>query len=294
MSLRYRGYREDESSSVGTVATVLVGAIAGLAVGVLLAQRMGGLSGIRSRLRQRFAHDEEETLGRGYDAEVADYEDDLEDEEQYGSEAGGGELEERVLEAFLNDPVLCERAVDIGSVGEGIIELSGWVNTEDESHHAVTLARGVPGVDTVVNRISVGDREQELDSNARRAGEVDPALPQGRWEGQQVGTGRRRQGSSTEIDRHADPRVTLEDRWLNEREAMRNAAEETSGIAERRRKNTPPAKGDRTGGAPIAPTGVPKGDHVADPIENDRKAARTEAARDTTREGTEMRDPGTP
>jgi len=100
MTLRYRGYREDESSSVGTVATVLVGAIAGLAVGVLLAQRMGGLSGIRSRLRQRFS-EEEEQLGRGYDAEVADYEDDLEDEE-YGVEAGGGQLEDRVLEAFLS------------------------------------------------------------------------------------------------------------------------------------------------------------------------------------------------
>ena len=39
--------------------------------------------------------------------------------------------------------------------------------------------------------------------------------------------------------------------------------------------------GDRTGGAPVAPTGVPKGDHVANPLEADRQAARVEATKDT-------------
>jgi hypothetical protein len=38
-----------------------------------------------------------------------------------------------------------------------------------------------------------------------------------------------------------------------------------AGIAERRHREMKSVKGDRTGGSPIAPTGVPKGDHVAEP-----------------------------
>ena len=64
-------------------------------------------------------------------------------------------LEERVLEAFRNDPILSERAIDIGAIGDGIIELTGWVHEADEATHAVTITRGVPGVETVVNRLDV-------------------------------------------------------------------------------------------------------------------------------------------
>lgn len=244
-------YREEESSSVGTVATVLVGALAGFAVGVLVAQRMGGLSGLRSRLRRAATEEDERAgYGRGYDAEVADY-DELEDADEYAAAEGGrmgGFLEQRVLEAYVNDPILSERAVDIGSVGEGIIELSGWVNTEDEAHHAVTLARGVPGVDTVVNRLSIGERESMYDEAARRVAEGDPSLTDARWEGQQIGTGRRRQGSSDEMDRHADPRLELEDRWLSEQEAIRHAADDVAGLAERRKRAPRGAKGEQAQG----------------------------------------------
>jgi hypothetical protein len=41
------------------------------------------------------------------------------------------------------------------------------------------------------------------------------------------------------MDRHADPKPALEDRWLSEAEAVRNAAEEIDTIsAERRRRGT--------------------------------------------------------
>ena len=93
-----------------------------------------------------------------------------------------------------------------------------------------------------------------------------------RWEGNRVGTGKRRQGTSAEPDRHADPKPHLEDRWLSEQEALRNAAEETE-RAERRASTKAVKKGGRTDGSPVAPTGVPKADHVADP----------EAAKDNTR-----------
>ena len=91
------------------------------------------------------------------------------------------------------------------TVEDGIIELTGWVNSDDESHQAVAVARGVPGVETVVNRLAIRNDEDLFDDAAQRYEDGDPALTEGHWEGQLVGTGRRRQGNSTEVDRHADP-----------------------------------------------------------------------------------------
>jgi len=144
-------------------------------------------------------------------------------------------LEERVLEAFNNDPILAERAIDIGSMGNGIIELAGWVDSDDEAEHAMTIARGVPGVDTVLNRLLVDDEEQQIGDNVRRFKEGDPSLTESHWEGQQVGTGKRRLGTSEEPDRHSDPKPVLESRWLNETEAVRNSADDISEIAADRR-----------------------------------------------------------
>ena len=134
-----------------------------------------------------------------------------------------------------------------------------------ESEHAVTIARGVPGVDTVINRIALGDEERRFDDAARRARAGDPALTETHWEGRTVGTGRRRQGTSDEPDRHAGPKTELQDRWLQVDDAVRNAADETSGLGERRAGVKRSVRGDRTGGAPVAPSGVPKADHVAQP-----------------------------
>jgi hypothetical protein len=170
-----------------------------------------------------------------------------------------------VLEAFRNDPVLCERAIDIGGIGEETIELAGWVTSDEEAEHAVIIARGVPGVSTVLNRIAVGDEEERIEDHTRRFAEGDDALTETHWEGHTVGTGRRRQGSSDEPDRHADPRVELKERWTSADVEVAEAADDTAGIAERRHREKKSVKGDRTGGSPISPTGVPKGDHVAKP-----------------------------
>jgi osmotically-inducible protein OsmY len=251
---RYR-FRDD-SSTGSTIATVLLGAVAGFAVGMYVAQRVGGLSGLKSRLKKArpgdgslperqfdFAGDEfDEVEGEGDLAEREALSAE-EDEDFNGMDAVEGEddgvplLEERVLEAFNNDPVLAERAIDIGSVGTGIIELAGWVDSDDEAEKAMTLARGVPGVQTVVNRLMVDDEEQQIGENVRRFNAGDPALTEARWEGQQVGTGKRRQGTSDEVDRHADPKPGLEDRWLSEREALKNAAEEIPSRKGKQRRN---------------------------------------------------------
>ncbi len=257
-------YRDDESSSTGTIVGVLAGAVAGFAVGMLVAQRVGGFSGLTSKLRRRGAAPIETGPRSPYDtaAEVDGF-DDFEDDDFEDDESDGG-LEERVLEAFRNDPILCERAIDIGSIGEGMIELAGWVEDDDEAHHAVTIARGVPGVDTVVNRIALGDEESRFEEAARRFDEGDSASVETHWEGNTVGTGRRRQGTSKELDRHADPKVPLESRWSQTDDAIRNAAEDVDAItAERRARTKKAVRGDRASGAPSSPTGVPKADHVA-------------------------------
>ena len=258
--LRFRD--EDDSRGLLYLAT---GAALGVAAGIFIAQRFGGVSAIASRVRSRF--------GRTADEELED-EDEIETEEE--SFEGSDELEDRVLEAFRNDPILSERAVDIGAIGTGIIELTGWVHSDEESQHAVTLTRGVPGVETVVNRLDLRERVEQLEESRRRLERGDDDLTEARWEGQRVGTGRRRQGTSAEFDRHADPKPNLEDRWLGEQQAIDNAAEDIDAItAERRRTPKRGAKGDRTGGAPVAPTGVPKGDHVADP-ESAQDSARAD------------------
>lgn len=252
-------YRDRGPSGSGLAMSVAAGALVGFVAGVFVAQRTGGFAALTAKLRG--------TLGRpvdeDYDAEEFESEDEFEGDESFTAAT----LEERVLEAYMNDPILSERAVDIGEIGEGIIELAGWVETESESEHAVTVARGVPDVDTVVNRLTIGAEEELLEENFERFADGDPALTEARWEGQGVGTGKRRQGTSKDIDRHADPRTDMSDKWLSEREAMKNAAEDTEGSAERRTKAKKTQKADRTGGAPIAPGGVPKADHVASPLD---------------------------
>ncbi|MFL5578939.1 MAG: BON domain-containing protein [Gemmatimonadaceae bacterium] len=289
MTFRYRD--SNESSSTGFLF-LAVGAAAGVAAGMFLAQRFGGLGAVAQRVRERFdTSTQEERLARRHarfeDYEGVDEEDEIEDEldaaDPYAS--ADEELEERVLEAFRNDPILAERAVDIGAVGEGIIELTGWVHAENEADHAVTLTRGVPGVETVVNRLAIRREEDELTRTAQRVAEGDPALTEARWEGQGIGTGRRRQGNSAEPDRHADPRAELQDRWMEDREAIRNAAEDLDEIRAERRSRTKrgAARGDRTGGAPVAPTGVPKADHVAEPASAETQAVlREQTGRDTS------------
>jgi len=260
---------EEEESSSRSALFLAIGAAAGFAAGVLMAERFGGFKGLTDRIKDTFGggagEEEEEFDYEGLDEDEfdPDFEEDVDTPK--GALNGSEELEERVLEAFRNDPILSERAIDIGAVEDAIIELTGWVNSEYEAHQAVVVARGVPGVETVVNRLTVGSEEVLLDDGASRYEDGDPKFTEGHWEGQQVGTGRRRQGNSTEIDRHADPRNILEDRSLKEDRAFMAAADDIPDAAERRKSTAKKAKGGRTDGSAVAPSGVPKADHVADP-----------------------------
>ena len=155
---RYRiRVNDDDESSPNGLLLLAVGALAGLAAGVYLSQRFGGVRFGAQAKQEKEEHDDE----------------DQEELEEEAFESANEELEERVLSAFTNDPTLRERAVDIGAVAENTIELTGHVFTVRESDHATVIARGVPGVETVVNRLSV--REDEQDEETDDADEADAA-----------------------------------------------------------------------------------------------------------------------
>jgi hypothetical protein len=97
--------------------------------------------------------DDDEEDGEGEDEEGDLYDAEEEGEDEFSS--ADPELEDRVLEAFTNDPILSERAVDIGAVRPATIELIGTVYSDDEYDYASTLTGGVPGVEKVVNRLVV-------------------------------------------------------------------------------------------------------------------------------------------
>ena len=252
-------YQDEESNATGALYIAL-GALAGFAAGVVVAQHYGGLSGLSDRIRQGLGRTKTGGSDEDHDGyEESDEADEYDDHERPLDPTE--ELEERVLEAFRNDPILSERAIDIGALDVGIVELTGWVNAADEADQAVVITRGVPGVDTVVNRLAVRTEEDLMDDLADDYDDEGPA--DGHWEGQSVGTGRRRQGNSSEIDRHADPRVDLEEKALD---SVFLDDEEAAEIkAERRQSTKKSARSGRTDGSATAPGGVPKSDHVANP-----------------------------
>lgn len=89
-----------------------------------------------------------------------DDEEDLDEDEDEDDEAGTDSevLASRVLEAFVNDPVLAERDVEIEADDEGTVSLFGRVRTRKEAAHAATIAGGVPGVEEVEDYLRVGRR----------------------------------------------------------------------------------------------------------------------------------------
>lgn len=259
---RFR-YRDERPRLGEGMLFLALGAVAGIAAGVVVAQKFGGFSALATRLRERLGSEgDEEFVAEEYEEYDDEDEGDEDDEELSPLE----ELEERVLEAYHNDPILSERAIDIGAIDEGIIELTGWVYAASDVEHAVTVARGTPGVNTVLNRLAVRSEEDQLEDSAGRYEAGEDRLTESHWEGQGVGMGRARQGNSSEPNRNIDPKPALEDKWMNEDEAYRSAADQIEGTAERRKK-PPVPPGGRADGSATSPRGVPKADNVVNPEE---------------------------
>ena len=207
---RYR-IRYEEPESGGTFASLVIGAVAGFAVGMIVAQKSGGIAGITARVKNRWAEleenegdelpetdaaressfdddldeaelEDEEELAAEYEADMAADAESMDEADEADEEDAHAALEDDVLEAFQADSTLRERAIDINAVGDGLIELSGWVDTDDESHHAAAVARRVAGVESVVNRLAVGqadaveharDEHREHGATRRRTADRD-------------------------------------------------------------------------------------------------------------------------
>lgn len=101
----------------------------------------------------------DEDLDEDLDDELED-EPEADDDEDDDDEALDDEPEigVRVLEAFSHDPVLAERAIEIEADDDGAVLLHGTVHASREVSHAVTIARGVPGVTRVKQRLAVRGR----------------------------------------------------------------------------------------------------------------------------------------
>jgi hypothetical protein len=111
-------------------------------------------------------------------------------------------LEDAVLDAFLRDSVLSERAIDVGAISRGIIELSGSVDTHAEAQLAVHTAQAVPNVETVVNRLEI---ENDIARRSVRGNQgTGGAMAGSEYSGNVSGMGRRRQGSDTDPDQRDD------------------------------------------------------------------------------------------
>src|SRR6185437_7261238 len=157
-------YREEDPSLGGIILGLTVGTLAGFAMGVIVAQEAGGIPGVMKVLRRSLAAIEEEMHGADLledgddDLDDLELDEELEDEEfvsdadlSPGEEAsvrsadGGTSLEEHVLDALEEDPVLSERPIDIGAIRDGVIELSGFVSTPEEADLAARVVKGVAG-----------------------------------------------------------------------------------------------------------------------------------------------------
>ncbi len=153
-------------------------------------------------------------------------------------------LEERVVDAFLEDPLLSQRPIEIAALADGIVELTGAVRTEHEADRAVHAAERVPGVTTVLNRLDIDLLRSHLAETRRRFEAGAPELTETHWYGIRVGTGRRRQGAETDPDR-PDDRVSLVSRALGVNRVTEQTSEGTSKLA-------PGVEGHTT--VPAAPT----------------------------------------
>lgn len=209
-----RVFREAEEPDFGKDAlTFALGAVGGLAVGLLMSRRpapvpMGRLgTGLRERART-VGERARTVAGRLRPARLRRMDDE---------QADLVLLEDAVLDAFLADDVLSERGVDIGAISPGIVELSGSVWSEEEAERAVRLARRIPGVVTVVNRLDLEGEARRLERTRGRLEETGSgvgSLQHGM--ARTGGMGSRRQGRET------DPQ-TSDDSHKQEHEALREA-----------------------------------------------------------------------
>jgi hypothetical protein len=107
-------------------------------------------------------------------------------------------------------------------VGAGVVELSGYVDTEELGRQVVDLVDRLPGVHAVFNRMDVRSVEARLQRNQSKHGGKDTT----RWYGGSVGIGRRRQSASTDPIRRDDHAEMIKKSLQPNREDVLSEVEE--------------------------------------------------------------------
>lgn len=149
---------------------------------------------------------------------------------QAQSRAAGPSTDREIASAISSDADLAGRGIAVGRLGDGIVELSGTVDTEHEARRAVEIAQDVPGVRTVLNRLGVAEVEDRLAANRRQYDAGEPGMHEHRWYGMGVGTGRRRQGHRTDPDR-PDDKVPIQSDELGTDRALEATSEDVDKLA---------------------------------------------------------------
>lgn len=117
------------TSLVGLLAWSVGGAALGLAAGLVVSETLGetGPARIRGMVQRR----------------------------RRPAPARTGQLARLVRQALRLDPALARLTLDALAVSARTVELHGWVNTRAERTLAARVARGVPGLDAIINCILV-------------------------------------------------------------------------------------------------------------------------------------------
>ncbi len=137
-------------------------------------------------------------------------------------------LEEDVVELLRGDQRIAGQPIEVAALAQGIVELSGSVETREDSERAMAVAQRAAGVRTVLNRLDVLEEADRLDDGRRRPGGPGTPRADTRWTGLGVGIGRRRQGRQTDPPQR-DDRVDL----VQEALGVDRAVEQTSEILDK-------------------------------------------------------------
>jgi hypothetical protein len=113
-----------------------------------------------------------------------------------------------VAGALRSDAELSGRRIDVDTIAEGVVELSGSVRDRAEADRAVGIAQQTTGVYTVVNRLRVEAEEAQREAARQRREDGAPEFRERKHYGMGVGMGTPRHSPTTDPDRPNDrPRM---------------------------------------------------------------------------------------
>jgi hypothetical protein len=115
-----------------------------------------------------------------------------------------------VAELLREDSRLSRRRIEVDTIAEGVVELSGSVRDRTEADRAVGIAQRTTGVYTVVNRLRIEAEDSHREETRRRWSEGAPELRERHHYGMGVGMGRPRHSPLTDPDRPSDKQKIVE------------------------------------------------------------------------------------